>query len=678
MRLLPFAALAALTLPAAVQAQTCTGNITLTTQAEVDAFACETVSGNLQIEGADIVSLDSLSELTRVSVNLTVANNDLLANVDGLDNLTFIDLGSLDIRNNAVLTDLSGLGALTSVGNDLRVSDNPALTNVDGLDAITSAGGLLDIRRNDALTDLAGLAAITSVGSIYIEANAALPNVDGLAAITSIPLDITVRENAALTNLDGLGGITSVSRRIDIINNAALTNVDGLAALTSVGERFSIILNGALTDLDGLSALTSVGGDLDISTTSAPNFDGLAALTSVGGDLTIFGNGALTNIDGLAGITSIPGDLTIGINFDLTNIDGLAALTSVGGTLRISSSNALANVDGLAALTSVGGLLFIGGNRELTDLDGLAALTSVDGPLFIERNVSLTNVDGLAALTSAGGFQDGDAVGLSVSENGQLVRCAVGLGPILVLDRDGDGSAIDGPNTFQDNDPAGDCNSEQAILAAFEGSPITLPLADIAFTRGTCPATLPAGRASCRAEAGATLTAAQAQRFTVFLRLDGPAGFSRIAFRGEIQIGAGGTASQSIKLQSQRSDPAGAYTVTLVAELGSVPAPTAAAEDLGSFSITKAGTALRVAEPLAAFPNPAAGQATLRFAVTEAGDATLVLYDALGREVARPIDGAVDGLVEARLDAGALPAGLYVARLVTGNRAETVRLSVVR
>ena len=81
---------------------------------------------------------------------------------------------------------------------------------------------------------------------------------------------------------------------------------------------------------------------------------------------------------------------------------------------------------------------------------------------------------------------------------------------------------------------------------------------------------------------------------------------------------------------------------------------------------------------LAAYPNPATDAATLRFAVAEAGEATLVVYDALGREVARLVDGVVAGTVETSVDTGALPAGLYVARLTTATGTETVRLTVVR
>ena len=62
--------------------------------------------------------------------------------------------------------------------------------------------------------------------------------------------------------------------------------------------------------------------------------------------------------------------------------------------------------------------------------------------------------------------------------------------------------------------------------------------------------------------------------------------------------------------------------------------------------------------------------------MAEHTEATLAVYDALGREVARPVDGVVTGAVEAAFDASGLPAGPYVARLVTEAGTEAVRLSV--
>ena len=204
---------------------------------------------------------------------------------------------------------------------------------------------------------------------------------------------------------------------------------------------------------------------------------------------------------------------------------------------------------------------------------------------------------------------------------------------------------------------------------------------------GTCPeppAALAGARPRCFVQVSGTNLLATPQRYTIFLLLEGADdatdAVSRVALRGEIKLGPGESATNQMKLQMREDDPAGAYTVTVVAEEGSVPAPTADAVVLDAITVVKgAGAGLRVDAPLAAYPNPAGRRATLAFAVAEATEAAVVVYDALGREVARPIDGEVEGLVETALDAGRLATGLYVVRLTTtSGRTETVRLSVVR
>ena len=84
---------------------------------------------------------------------------------------------------------------------------------------------------------------------------------------------------------------------------------------------------------------------------------------------------------------------------------------------------------------------------------------------------------------------------------------------------------------------------------------------------------------------------------------------------------------------------------------------------------------------LRAFPNPTTGQATLQYALPEAGRVRLALYDVLGREVAVLADGeAAPGDGDARLDASALglAPGLYLARLETAQGAVTTRITVAR
>ena len=82
----------------------------------------------------------------------------------------------------------------------------------------------------------------------------------------------------------------------------------------------------------------------------------------------------------------------------------------------------------------------------------------------------------------------------------------------------------------------------------------------------------------------------------------------------------------------------------------------------------------------APYPNPFHGTATVGFAVPEASDVRLVVYDVLGREVAVLLDGPVAAAHhEVALDGSGLPSGTYLVRMTTeGGFAQTQRVTVVR
>ena len=69
------------------QAQVHTGDLTLSTQAQVDTFAYSQVTGILRIQGSDITNLNALSGLTLVG-GLRIEGNAALRNLVGLDSLT--------------------------------------------------------------------------------------------------------------------------------------------------------------------------------------------------------------------------------------------------------------------------------------------------------------------------------------------------------------------------------------------------------------------------------------------------------------------------------------------------------------------------------------------------------------------------------------------------------------
>ncbi len=78
-------------------------------------------------------------------------------------------------------------------------------------------------------------------------------------------------------------------------------------------------------------------------------------------------------------------------------------------------------------------------------------------------------------------------------------------------------------------------------------------------------------------------------------------------------------------------------------------------------------------------PNPVRGSAQVAFSLAEASEVRLTVYDALGREVARLVDGTTlaAGRHGVTLDARGLQAGVYVLRMEAGGTVATQRLVVV-
>jgi len=78
---------------------------------------------------------------------------------------------------------------------------------------------------------------------------------------------------------------------------------------------------------------------------------------------------------------------------------------------------------------------------------------------------------------------------------------------------------------------------------------------------------------------------------------------------------------------------------------------------------------------LAARPNPFRSQASIRFAVPEAGDARVTVHDVAGKRVATLVDGVrTAGSHEVTFDASTLPAGVYFFRLEAGTHTDVKRM----
>ena len=80
-----------------------------------------------------------------------------------------------------------------------------------------------------------------------------------------------------------------------------------------------------------------------------------------------------------------------------------------------------------------------------------------------------------------------------------------------------------------------------------------------------------------------------------------------------------------------------------------------------------------------AYPNPFNAVTTIRYAVPEASPVRLIVYDMLGREVRRLVDGVREaGYHEVEFDAGDLPSGSYLYRLETPGSSFTRRVLLLK
>ena len=216
------------------------------------------------------------------------------------------------------------------------------------------------------------------------------------------------------------------------------------------------------------------------------------------------------------------------------------------------------------------------------------------------------------------------------------------------------------------------------------------PTGDItgSIAAGNCSFPRPSPTSRCFPQLTGTNGLDTAQRYTIFLRIEGTGGgavgTNRVTSRGEIKLGPGGSASNKLSFRTKRSDPDGQYDLVMLAEVGSASSPSGAAVELDRFAFTKGGGAgLRALPAEAALTlrgaNPSDGRTALELALPADEQVTVLVYDALGRRVAELFGGAVEaGYTEMAVDLTRLPAGAYVVRAQGETFAKTLRLTVVR
>jgi hypothetical protein len=260
--------------------------LTIRSSSDVNALPrnCWELKAALTLSGPDVTNLDMLGDLRTVAsleldgTGLTKFNSmspiDVTGDIKIHDNPHLADLAnvrpqtatSLVVKNNAALTNLGGLSALTGVTGPVTIDTNAKLETVD-LSKATKLVGALSVSNNAALTTLK-LDALTSVYDLTLSNNATLTKISSLAALRFIHGTLTIQENDQLTGLNAMSGaMTSIDNSVVISDNPVLSNLGQLTHVGVIVGSVWVIGNPKLDycEAQPFTCCVPIGGALTIS-----------------------------------------------------------------------------------------------------------------------------------------------------------------------------------------------------------------------------------------------------------------------------------------------------------------------------------------------------------------------------------------------------------------------------
>lgn len=240
-------------------AQCPSGDVHLSTQTEVSAFAagypnCTEINGNLKIGTlvsgvySNIYDLSGLENIIHIAGDLLILNNNNLTDIQGLHQLSHV-AGNVHIFSNQNITSLSGLNHLQTVNGNLKFLGNSALAGIDGMQNLISVGGDMEISGNTALTNLNAFNKLSAVGGYFtIWNNPVLNDIDELVKLSTIGGNLAINENLLIENLQGLESLVTLGGNFNLAQNASLLEIGNLKPTMQPSAMLRIAFNFNLSD----------------------------------------------------------------------------------------------------------------------------------------------------------------------------------------------------------------------------------------------------------------------------------------------------------------------------------------------------------------------------------------------------------------------------------------------
>jgi hypothetical protein len=217
----------------------------------------EVVENNVQIEFNEITDLRGLARLDSVYGYLILRGNPRIKDLDGLQSLAHIgDL--LYLWDNDSLQHISHLTALNSV-KSINFYRNDRLTDISLLRRFNKLMGSLSIKENTQLTDLTGLDSLITI-SDYFTLSGPQYHLDMLSSLDTVMGKLDLEYNDNLTDLSGLRHIKHLGA-LEIWYNRSLVEISGFDSLEYVGN-LKVDNNPVLQSVHGFEHLSNVNGEL--------------------------------------------------------------------------------------------------------------------------------------------------------------------------------------------------------------------------------------------------------------------------------------------------------------------------------------------------------------------------------------------------------------------------------
>ncbi|MEO2050747.1 MAG: hypothetical protein ABGX00_03210 [Allomuricauda sp.] len=207
----------------------------------------------LQIKGnKSLQSLEGLQNITTISSDIFIKENDLIENLDFLSKLVYVE-GKLWIGHNAALYSYCGLIPLISSDGLKGTYIKPQFNRynpyflsdiLDNCEMLVPAGeyyGTLRLSSQYWVDLLASKQFFKITGDLIIADNTSTEagsNIDlsGLNTLQYIAGEITILGNSFLTTLEGLNNLNTVENGIYIINNSQLSDICAIVPLIQGGN----------------------------------------------------------------------------------------------------------------------------------------------------------------------------------------------------------------------------------------------------------------------------------------------------------------------------------------------------------------------------------------------------------------------------------------------------------